>query len=150
MIKKKLFNLTFALNWKSFNVSIKKLLSIYCLPCNIYLILIIQLYQSYENIDFFKKRFHLYFSSLEAYTTVLRGIVGWFYLIKLHKYVLTLEILKCVYDRIVYLNILFQKRVLTGVTMLSRGCTKFFFARYPPSNPLHKCFRTPLVHISAR
>jgi len=35
------------------------------------------MYQSYENVDIFLETFHLYFSSLEAYTTVLRGI-AWF------------------------------------------------------------------------
>ena len=100
------------------------------------MILIIQLYQSYENIDFFKKRFHLYFSSLEAYTTVLRGIVGWFYLIKLHKYVLTLEILKCVYDRIVYLNILFQKRGFNGGHNVVKRVHQTFFCALSPLQPV--------------
>ena len=34
---------------------------------------------------FFKKRFHLYFSPLEAYTTVLGGSDWWIHLRKLHK-----------------------------------------------------------------
>ena len=34
---------------------------------------------------FFKKRFHLFFSLIEAYTTVFRGIVSDALLRKLHK-----------------------------------------------------------------
>ena len=33
------------------------------------------MYRFYENIDIFKKRFHLYFLPIEAYTTGLRGSV---------------------------------------------------------------------------
>ena len=42
------------------------------------------MYISYGNINIFLERFHLYFSSLETYTTVLRGSVSMYMIECLH------------------------------------------------------------------
>ena len=84
---------------------------------------------------FSKKRFHLYFSTIEAYITV--------YITNL----LTLVIWKCVCDRIVYIvkkciNI-FQKR-----SNVAKGGTTFFCAPPPHTNalvrPCNKAYIYPM------
>ena len=42
------------------------------------------MYISYGNINIFLERFHLYFSSLETYTTVFRGSVSMYMIECLH------------------------------------------------------------------
>ena len=70
---------------------------------------------------FFKKRFYLYFSPIEAYTTVLRGIASDEFTKENNS--LTLVVWKCLYDRIVYIvkkyiNIFSKKEVLRGAQKL--------------------------------
>ena len=80
------------------------------------------MFSLYENLDFLKKCFHLYFSPIEAYATVLRG-----------------SVLENAYDRIVYIvkkdiNIFSKKGFL-------RGGTTFFF-RADVCKKCHKSINT--------